>query len=95
MTIEQLPIFCYYNQQRFKQFGSMDCANWYGIKVDDTKLTQALYPAMGRSHVRFLEQNRLIFDKQPRHTFKTIRYMYFVVGTRVFLGGSIAVRKEP
>ena len=41
-TIKPLPIFCYYDVQRFTQFGSMDCANWYGIQVDSGKKKQAL-----------------------------------------------------
>lgn len=82
--IEQLPIFCYYDKQRFTQFGSMDCANWYGIQVDSGKKKQALYPAMGRQHVRFLNQNQLIFNDQPRVAFKSINFLYVVDGTTVY-----------
>lgn len=82
--IEQLPIFCYYDKQRFTQFGSMDCANWYGIQVESGKRKQALYPAMGRQHVRFLNQNRLVFNAQPRVEFKSINYLYVVDGTIVY-----------
>lgn len=82
--IEKLPIFCYYDKQRFTQFGSMDCANWYGIAVDSGKKKQALYPAMGRQHVRFLNQNRLIFNAQPRVEFKSINFLYVVDGTTVY-----------
>ncbi len=82
--IEQLPIFCYYDRQRFTQFGAMDCANWYGIKVDSGKNQQALYPCMGRQHVRFLNQNRLIFNAQPRAAYKSINYLYVVDGTTVY-----------
>lgn len=82
--IEQLPIFCYYDKQRFTQFGAMDCANWYGIQVDSGKKQQALYPAMGRKHVRFFNQNRLVFNAQPRVEFKSINYLYVVDGTQVF-----------
>jgi hypothetical protein len=84
MPIEQLPIFCYYNKQRFTQFGSMDCANWYGVKVQDSKKTQALYPAMGRKHINFLNSNKLVFNAEPRDIFKSINYFYVVVGTEVF-----------
>lgn len=83
-TIEQLLIFCYYDKQRFTQFGAMDCANWYGIKVDSGKKKEALYPAMGRQHVRFLNQNRLIFNAQPRAEFKSINFLYVVDGTFVY-----------
>jgi len=84
MPIEQLPIFCYYDQQRFKQFGSMNCANWYGISVDSGKKQQALYPAMGRKHVNFLNSNRLVFNFEPRAEFKSIDYFYVVEGTTVY-----------
>jgi hypothetical protein len=83
-TIEQLPIFCYYDRQRFTQFGSMDCANWYGIQVESGKKQQALYPAMGRKHVNFLNQNRLVFNEEPRVIFKSINYLYAVDGTTVY-----------
>jgi hypothetical protein len=83
MAIEQLPIFCYYDKQRFIQFGSMDCANWYGISVESGKKQQALYPAMGRKHINFLNENRLIFNAEPRVVFKTIHYFYVVDGNQV------------
>lgn len=83
-TIEQLPIFCYYDKQRFTQFGSMDCANWYGIQVESGKQQQALYPAMGRKHVSFLNQNRLIFNAQPRATYKSVNFYYVIDGTTVY-----------
>lgn len=82
-SIKPLPIFCYYDKQRFTQFGSMDCANWYGIQVESGKKKQALYPTMGRKHVNFLNQNRLIFNAQPRVEFKSINYLYVVDGTTV------------
>jgi len=83
MAIEELPIFCYYNKQRFLQFGAMDCANWYGVSVEDTKKQQALYPAMGRKHITFQGVNRLIFTQEPRQVFKTLNYIYVIDGTRV------------
>lgn len=83
MTIQALPIFCYYDVQRFTQFGSMDCANWYGIQVESGKRQQALYPAMGRKHVHFLNQNRLVFNTEPRDVFRTINFMYVIEGTQV------------
>ncbi len=83
MPIEELPIYCYYNKQRFLQFGAMDCANWYGVAVDDTKKNQAMYPAMGRKHIVFQGLNQLIFTEEPRQVFKTIRFMYVIVGTQV------------
>jgi hypothetical protein len=82
--IEELPIFCYFDRQRFTQFGAMDCANFYGIKVDSGKKQQALYPAMGRQHVRFQNKNRLVFNIQPRAEYKSINYLYVIDGTTVY-----------
>ncbi len=83
-SIEELPIFCYYDRQRFTQFGSMDCANWYGIQIESGKKQQALYPAMGRQHVRFLNQNRLVFNAQPKAHFRSDNYLYVIDGTTVY-----------
>ena len=82
--IEELPIFCYYDRQRFTQYGAMDCANFYGIKVESAKKQQALYPAMGRQHVRFQNQNKLVFNIQPRAEYKSINYLYVIDGTTVY-----------
>lgn len=84
MPIKPLPIFAYYDKQRFTQFGSMDCANWYGISAPTGKKKQAMYPCMGRRHVTFLNENRLIFNAEPRAVFKTNNFFYVVDGTRVF-----------
>lgn len=83
MPIEALPIFGYYNRQRFTQFGSGDCANWYGVAAEDTKKGQALYPAMGRQHVTSFGQNKLIFNQEPKRIFKSINFFYVVDGTTV------------
>lgn len=82
--LEPLPIFSYYDRQRFTQFGAMDCANWYGIQVESGKNVQALYPTMGRKHLNFLNQNRLVYNSQPKTIFKSIDYFYVVDGTRVY-----------
>jgi hypothetical protein len=84
MSVEQLPIFCFYDVQRFRQFGSQDCANWYGITAPTGKQKQALYPAMGRKHINYQGRNRLIFNSQPRDIFKTIDFMYVIVGPRLY-----------
>jgi hypothetical protein len=84
MPIESLPIFAYYNKQRFTQFGCMDCANWYGISAPDTKNMQALYPAMGRKHVvNSFGENKLVYTKEPKAIFKTINYLYVILDTQV------------
>jgi len=82
-TIEQLPIFCHFDRQRFIQFGSQDAANWYKISVETGKEKQALYPTMGRAHVNFFNQNRLIFNAEPTQIFKSINFLYVVDGTQV------------
>lgn len=84
MSIEKLPIYAYYNKQRFIQAGSMDCANWYGVQIPDGKEGQALYPAMGRKHVEFLGENKLIFDSPPRFIYRSINFVYVVVGSQVY-----------
>lgn len=83
MPVEVLPIFAYYNKQRFTQFGSGDCANWYGIAAENTKRGQALYPAMGRQHVTQIGQNKLIFNEEPKRVFKSINFFYVIDGTTV------------
>lgn len=84
--IEQLPIFTWYDQQRFKQFGACDIANWYGIQCESGKKQQALYPCMGRQHIisPISKQNILIFSAQPRAIYKSINYLYVVDGTSVY-----------
>lgn len=84
--IEDLPIFCYYDKQRFQQFGAMDCANFYGIQCESGKKKQALYPVMGRQHVvnPINKLNALVFDEQPKAVYKSINYMYVVVGTTLY-----------
>lgn len=39
---------------------------------------------MGRKHINFLNENRLIFNAQPAAEFKSINYLYVVVGTTVY-----------
>lgn len=83
MPVDDLPIFAYYNRQRFTQYGSLDCANWYGVLAPDTKKEQALYPAMGRKHIEYFGQNVMVFDEEPSQSFKTINFAYYIVGTQV------------
>lgn len=83
MPVEPLNVFCHFDRQRFSQYGSMDCANWYGVNEENGKRQRALYPAMGRKHIEFFGENKLIFDAEPQQLFKTIRYAYAIVGTRV------------
>jgi hypothetical protein len=82
-NIEKLDVFTYYNKQRFTQFGSMDCANWYNLGAPDTKKTQAMYPSMGRAHINYFGVNELVFNVEPSQVFKTINYMYYIVDSQV------------
>lgn len=83
MPVTDLPIIGFYNQQRFKQFDPSDCCNWYIVTDEIGKKKAAMYPTMGRAHIRFLNQNRLIFDEEPRALFKTINYWYAVVNNTI------------
>lgn len=83
MPIQPLDIFCYYDKQRFVQFGSMDCANWYHVIAPTGKKKKALYPAMGRRHINFFGENKLIFPSEPRNIFRTIDYFYVILDTQV------------
>jgi hypothetical protein len=79
-----LPIVGQFNQQRFQQFGSEDTANWYIVEGQNTKRPQAAYPTMGRRHINYLGQNKLIFPAQPRYVFKTVYYWYAVVLNQIY-----------
>lgn len=84
MAVKPLPIFTYFNRARFTQAGSADLANWYNVDLPDCKSERVLYPAMGRKHFEFLGQDKLIFDAEPRFIFRSIEFVYVIVGTRVF-----------
>jgi hypothetical protein len=84
MPVKPLKIFTYYDKQRFTQFGAMDCANWYLTQADSGKRKMAMYPAMGRKHLNIMGANKLQFNEQPRALFKSINYMYVVVGSVVW-----------
>jgi hypothetical protein len=82
--IKDLPIIGPYNRQRFAQWSSEDTANFYMVKDDRTKENVALYPVMGRAHIRYAGINRLAFNTEPRVMFKTINYAYIVEGNTIF-----------
>lgn len=84
MPVTDLPIIGYYNQQRFKQFDPSDTANWYLVPDEIGKKKMAMYPTMGRRHISFLNQNRLIFAEEPRAIFKSINYWYAIVEDTIF-----------
>ncbi len=83
MTVKTLDIFSYFNKQRFVQAGSRDCANWYNVDIPDSKNNRALYPAMGRQHIEFLNNLQLLFTDVPRFIFKSINFFYVVVDTQI------------
>jgi hypothetical protein len=81
--VKPMPIIGQFNRQRFKQFSPEDVANWFVIKGNDTKRQFAMLPTMGRAHIRTSNFNRLIFGAQPRAIFKSISYLYVVVGDEI------------
>lgn len=83
MTIETLPIFSFFDRQRFIQAGCMDAANFYAVPMQNGKNGQALYPCMGRRHIRQASENKLIFNSEPKAIFKTIDFVYVIDGTSV------------
>ena len=82
--VTDLPIIGYYDRQRFTQFNPADAANWYMVPSEIGKKKVAMYPTMGRNHVRFLNQNRLNFGQTPRAIYKSINYWYSVVNDQIF-----------
>ena len=82
--VSDLPIVGYYDVQRFPQFNPSDCANWYLLPNDLGKKKVAMYPTLGRKHIRFLNQNRLIFPAESRALFKTNNYWYAVVNDFIY-----------
>ncbi len=78
------PMIGSYNVQRFPQWSPEDSANFYIVKSDSAKKPYALYPCMGRKHIEFLGSNVLVFATEPRGLFKTVKYMYIVVGNTVY-----------
>lgn len=82
--IKSCPLIGPYNQQRFKQFGPEDTANFYLVNDQNTKKPFAMYPTMGRAHIQYLGINQLVFGTQPRNIFKSIKYSYIVEAGTVF-----------
>lgn len=84
MAIAPLPIIGSYDVQRFKQFSPEDCANWTMTPAPSGKKKMALYPCMGRRHLSFAGQNKLIFDTEPRTIVRSVKYWYSVVGNNIY-----------
>ncbi len=83
-AVKELPIFTSYDVQRFKQFSPQDCSNWYAVQAPSGKKETAMYPAMGRKHINVLGQNVFVFDIEPRAVFRSIDFIYVVVGSTVY-----------
>lgn len=83
-AIEKCPIIGPYNKQRFPQWSPEDTANFYTVKGENTKRPYAMYPTLGRAHINYLGVNRLIFGSEPRAIYKTINYIYVVVGNTIY-----------
>ena len=84
MPVTDCPIIGFYNRQRFAQYDPSDCANFYLVPDEIGKKKVAMYPCMGRKHINFLNQNRLIFDQEPRAIYKSVNFWYSIVGNRIF-----------
>ncbi len=82
MAIEQLPIINSYDKARFTQFSPADVANWYQVDSPTGKKKKAMYPTMGRQHLRVNGRNALQFDQTPRKIFKSINFTYLLVGSQ-------------
>jgi hypothetical protein len=78
------PIIGSYNVQRFKQWSPEDTANWYMVKAENGKRPFAMYPQMGRKHINYLGINQLIFGSEPRNIYKTIDYIYVIIGNTIY-----------
>ena len=82
---KELPIFTYYDVQRYLQFSPQDCANWYIVQAPTGKRKRAMYPCMGRAHVEDASGiNVLLYDAVPRFIFKSIDFMYVVVESTIY-----------
>ena len=84
MPVKELPIFSYYDKQRFTQFSPMDAANWYLIDAPSGKRKKAMYPTMGRKHFNRNGLPILVFGTQPRKLFKSISFLYVIVGSSIY-----------
>ena len=84
MPIKDLPIIHGYNKQRFGQFDPSDTANHYIVKSETGKKGSALYPTMGRKHLIDGTGRPFVYDIQPRKIFRSIGYVYVVVGSTIY-----------
>ena len=82
--IKVLPMIGSYNKQRFAQFSPEDNASWYIKKGENTKKPYCMYPVLGRAHINYLGLNQLVFGAEARGIFKSIDFMYIVVGNSVY-----------
>jgi hypothetical protein len=85
MPVKDLPIMNFYDVQRFLQYSPQDCANWYSVETPSGKKSKALYPTMGRKHITSSSGvNVLNYSTQPRKIFKSISFLYVVVGSVIY-----------
>lgn len=83
-ALRDLPIVGYFDVQRFKQFSPANCANWYLVPDDLGKKKVAMYPVLGRKHIQYLGENKMIFAGEPRGMFKTVKFGYVVQANRIY-----------
>ena len=82
--IETLPIVGGYNVQRFTQFSPEDSANWTVYKAKNAKKEYAMYPTLGRAHIKHNGINQFIYGSQPRSVFKSIKFHYAIDGNSIY-----------
>ena len=82
--IKELPICNYFDRQRFLQFNPQDCANWYPVGTPTGKKKVAMYPTMGRAHITQQGLTILNYAIPPRYIFKSIDFVYVVVGNIIW-----------
>ena len=82
--IETLPIVGGYNVQRFTQFSPEDSANWTVYKAKNAKKEYAMYPTLGRAHIKHNGINQFIYGSQPRSAFKSIKFHYAIDGNSIY-----------
>ena len=84
MAIKPLVMSDSYDQQRFLQFSPASCSNWYPVEAQSGKQQKALYPTMGRAHLVNREGAPFIYSQTPQKIFKSIDYVYVVVGNIIY-----------
>lgn len=84
MAVKPLVMSDSYDQQRFLQFSPASCSNWYPVDAPSGKQKKALYPTLGRKHLEGASGIPFIYDIPPEKIFKSIDFIYVVVGNTIW-----------